>query len=116
MDREHMIEVTDLRRAYGAGSMRVRGPRRSTFADRREPRAAGTHGAGKTSTVVRPLPAGDERLIRGALAALLGHDEDERVVVAEAATGPEALALARARRPDVAVPGLQMPGADGSMM
>ncbi|MCP3817989.1 response regulator transcription factor [Streptomyces sp. A3M-1-3] len=46
------------------------------------------------------------------LAALLGL-EDDLVVVAEAASGPEALAMARAHRPDVAVLDLQMPGADG---
>ena len=34
-------------------------------------------------------------------------------MVAEAATGPEALAMARAHAPDVAVLDLQMPGADG---
>jgi two-component system response regulator DesR len=56
--------------------------------------------------------ADDERLIRGALAALLAL-EDDLVVVAEAATGPEALAMARAHQPDVAVLDLQMPGADG---
>ncbi|MGW7196440.1 response regulator [Streptomyces chryseus] len=61
---------------------------------------------------VRVLLADDEHLIRGALAALLGL-EDDLVVVAEAATGPEALAMARAHRPDVAVLDLQMPGLDG---
>ncbi|MFB8130361.1 response regulator [Streptomyces mirabilis] len=63
---------------------------------------------------VRLLLADDEHLIRGALAALLGL-EDDLVVVAEAATGPEALAmaLALAHEPDVAVLDLQMPGADG---
>ncbi|MFD5454462.1 response regulator, partial [Streptomyces olivaceus] len=61
---------------------------------------------------VRVLLADDEHLIRGALAALLSLEED-LVVVAEAATGPEALAMARAHAPDVAVLDLQMPGADG---
>ncbi|WP_431043523.1 response regulator transcription factor [Streptomyces sp. P1-3] len=61
---------------------------------------------------VRLLLADDEHLIRGALAALLALEDDLRVV-AEAATGPEALAMARAHRPDVAVLDLQMPGADG---
>ncbi len=61
---------------------------------------------------VRVLLADDEHLIRGALAALLSL-EDDLTVVAEAATGPEALAMARAHRPDVAVLDLQMPGLDG---
>lgn len=64
------------------------------------------------SVPIRVLLADDEHLIRGALAALLGL-EDDLVVVAEAASGPEALAMARAHRPDVAVLDLQMPGADG---
>ncbi|MEU8825920.1 response regulator transcription factor [Streptomyces sp. NPDC048636] len=62
--------------------------------------------------VIRVLLADDEHLIRGALAALLALEED-LVVVAEAASGPEALAMARAHRPDVAVLDLQMPGRDG---
>lgn len=61
---------------------------------------------------VRVLLADDEHLIRGALAALLAL-EDDLLVVAEAASGPEAVAMARAHRPDVAVLDLQMPGADG---
>ncbi|MFV2119438.1 response regulator [Streptomyces sp. Act-28] len=61
---------------------------------------------------VRVLLADDEHLIRGALAALLGL-EDDLEVVAEAASGPEAIAMARAHRPDVAVLDLQMPGLDG---
>nr|WP_155073518.1 response regulator transcription factor [Streptomyces taklimakanensis] len=56
--------------------------------------------------------ADDEHLIRGALAALLAL-EDDLLVVAEAASGPEALAMAVAHRPDVAVLDLQMPGKDG---
>ncbi|MFI0775844.1 response regulator [Streptomyces sp. NPDC021212] len=62
--------------------------------------------------VIRVLLADDEHLIRGALAALLAL-EDDLLVVAEAASGPEALAMARAHRPDVAVLDLQMPGTDG---
>jgi two-component system, NarL family, response regulator DesR len=62
--------------------------------------------------MIRVLLADDEHLIRGALAALLAL-EDDLVVVAEAASGPEALAMVRAHRPDVAVLDLQMPGADG---
>ncbi|GAB2876923.1 response regulator [Streptomyces mayteni] len=62
--------------------------------------------------MIRLLLADDEHLIRGALAALLGL-EDDLAVVAEAATGPEALAMARAHQPDVAVLDLAMPGADG---
>ncbi|WP_165985486.1 response regulator transcription factor [Streptomyces sp. YIM 98790] len=75
---------------------------------------AGTNdgGGGAAEEPVRILLADDEHLIRGALAALLGL-EDDLVVVAEAATGTEALAMARAHRPQVAVLDLQMPGADG---
>ncbi|WP_344526656.1 response regulator transcription factor [Streptomyces albiaxialis] len=61
---------------------------------------------------MRVLLADDEHLIRGALAALLAL-EDDLAIVAEAASGPEALAMARAHRPDVAVLDLQMPGVDG---
>ncbi|MER6395841.1 MULTISPECIES: response regulator transcription factor [unclassified Kitasatospora] len=61
---------------------------------------------------VRVLLADDEHLIRGALAALLSL-EDDITVVAQAASGPEAVAMAQAHRPDIAVLDLQMPGLDG---
>lgn len=61
---------------------------------------------------IRILLAEDENLIRGALAALLALEED-LVLVAEASTGDEALAMARKHRPDVAVLDLHMPGIDG---
>jgi two-component system response regulator DesR len=62
--------------------------------------------------VIRMLLADDENLIRSALAALLNM-EDGMHVVAHAASGDEALAMARMHRPDVAVLDLQMPGPDG---
>lgn len=62
--------------------------------------------------MIRLLLADDENLIRGALVALLNLEEDLDVV-AEAASGHEAVAMARAHRPDVAVLDLQMPGLDG---
>jgi two-component system response regulator DesR len=62
--------------------------------------------------VIRILLADDEHLIRGAMAALLSL-EDDLEVVAQAATGAEALATARVVRPDVAVIDLQMPDLDG---
>ncbi|MEV7775174.1 response regulator transcription factor [Kitasatospora sp. NPDC086791] len=74
------------------------------------------------AATVRVLLADDEHLIRGALAALLSL-EDDIEVVAQAGSGPEALAMARSHRPDVAVLDLQMrprpegrevpPGLDG---
>lgn len=62
--------------------------------------------------MIRLLLADDEHLIRSAVAVLLGMEAD-MVVVAEAGSGDEAIALARVFRPDVAVLDLQMPGADG---
>lgn len=62
--------------------------------------------------MIRILLADDEHLIRGAIAALLGLEEDLEVV-AQAATGAEALSLARALHPDVAVLDLQLPDLDG---
>ena len=56
--------------------------------------------------------ADDENLIRSALAALLALEEDLEVV-AQAASGAEALAMARAHTPDVAVLDLQTPDRDG---
>ncbi|GAA2643026.1 response regulator transcription factor [Dactylosporangium fulvum] len=65
-----------------------------------------------TAAPIRILLADDEHLIRGAIAALLGL-EDDLEVIAQAATGREALAQARALRPDVAVLDLQLPDLDG---
>ena len=62
--------------------------------------------------MIRVLLADDENLIRSALAALLALEEDIEVV-AQAASGAEALAMVRAHSPDVAVLDLQMPDRDG---
>jgi two-component system, NarL family, response regulator DesR len=62
--------------------------------------------------VIRVLLADDENLIRVALAQLLDLEED-LTVVAQAASGEEAVAAARRTEVDVAVLDLQMPGMDG---
>lgn len=62
--------------------------------------------------VVRVLLADDENLIREALAQMLDL-EDDLDVVAQAASGPEAVAAAVLAGVDVAVLDLQMPGLDG---
>ncbi|MDN5893511.1 MAG: response regulator transcription factor [Nocardioides sp.] len=62
--------------------------------------------------MIRILLADDENLIRVALAQML-ELEDDLEVVAQAATGPAAVAAAKDNTPDVAVLDLQMPGLDG---
>ncbi|MEE6282266.1 response regulator transcription factor [Georgenia sunbinii] len=62
--------------------------------------------------MIRILLADDENLIRDALAGLLGL-EDDIEVIAQAASGTEAVAAGLKHRPDVAVLDLQMPGLDG---
>lgn len=62
--------------------------------------------------MITVLLADDERLTRGAIAALLGLEPDLDVV-AQASTGDEALDAARRHAPDVAVLDVEMPGMDG---
>ncbi|MEV6636046.1 response regulator transcription factor [Actinoplanes sp. NPDC051470] len=62
--------------------------------------------------MIRLLLADDEVLIRGAMAALLDLEED-LTVVAEAADGETAVALAEKVQPDLAVLDLEMPPGDG---
>lgn len=62
--------------------------------------------------MIRVLLADDQALVRGAMAALLGLEEDLEVV-AEVGSGDEVLEAARRTRPDVAVLDVEMPGLDG---
>ncbi len=75
-------------------------------------RAAGGE-ANQASTVsVRIMIAEDQTMVRQALVALLELEPDI-VVVAQAADGAEALAMARKHQPDVAVLDIEMPGPGG---
>lgn len=62
--------------------------------------------------MIRVLIADDEDMIRTALAALLRLEPDLDVV-AECASGAEALAAAERTRPDICLLDLEMPGIDG---
>ncbi|WP_308259517.1 response regulator transcription factor [Pseudonocardia sp. H11422] len=64
---------------------------------------------------IRLVLADDESLTRGAVGALLGLEPD-LVVVAEAATGDEAVDAVREHRPDIAVLDVEMPGRDGAQV
>jgi two-component system, NarL family, response regulator DesR len=62
--------------------------------------------------MIRLLLADDQALIRSALAALLGL-EDDFEVVAEVGRGDQVVAAAIDAKPDVAVLDIEMPGLDG---
>jgi len=62
--------------------------------------------------VISVLLADDQPLIRSGFRALLDN-EDDMEVVAEAADGGEAVALAQRHRPDIALVDVQMPLVDG---
>ena len=62
--------------------------------------------------MIRVLLAEDQRLVRGALRALLSFEEDI-VVVADVSRGDDAVAAALATTPDVALLDIEMPGQDG---
>jgi DNA-binding NarL/FixJ family response regulator len=61
---------------------------------------------------LRVLLADDQTLMRGALRMLV-ESEPDLAVVAEAADGAQAVEQARARRPDVVLMDIRMPGTDG---
>jgi DNA-binding NarL/FixJ family response regulator len=62
--------------------------------------------------VTRVLLSDDDALMRAGLAAVLSSDPSIELV-GEAATGREAIALARRRRPDVILMDVRMPDLDG---
>jgi two-component system response regulator DesR len=62
--------------------------------------------------VIRLLVADDETLVREALAVLLGLEPDI-TVIAQADNGADAVTVAEARLPDIAVLDLEMPPQDG---
>ncbi len=62
--------------------------------------------------MIRVLLAEDQAMVRGALAALLGREQDIEVV-AEVARGDEVVQAALATQPDVALLDIEMPGGDG---
>lgn len=63
--------------------------------------------------MIRVLLVEDQAMVRGALASLLGLEPDIEVV-GEAASGPEALAVALRIRPDVVLLDVEMPRATAS--
>jgi DNA-binding NarL/FixJ family response regulator len=61
---------------------------------------------------IRVLLADDQRLVRAGFRSIL-DDEDDIEVVGEAATGTEAVRLARQLRPDIVLMDIRMPEEDG---
>lgn len=62
--------------------------------------------------MIRVLLAEDQAIVRGALSALLGREQDIEVV-AEVARGDEVVQAALATRPDIALLDIEMSGGDG---
>ncbi|MEV4099641.1 response regulator transcription factor [Nonomuraea sp. NPDC049649] len=62
--------------------------------------------------MIRVMLAEDQSMVRGALASLLGLEPDIEVV-GEAGDGEEAVAVAAAKRPDIALLDIEMPGGGG---
>lgn len=63
-------------------------------------------------SMIRLLIADDHPVVRDGLAGVI-EEQDDMVVVGQAGTGPEALALYGEHRPDVTLMDLRMPGMNG---
>jgi DNA-binding NarL/FixJ family response regulator len=72
----------------------------------------GTGGTGGTGARIRVLLADDHPVVRAGLTGMLAAEPDLQIV-GEAASGDEAVALARNLRPDVVLMDLRMPAGDG---
>jgi DNA-binding NarL/FixJ family response regulator len=70
------------------------------------------HPKNERSTSITLLIVDDHPVVRDGLVAILGTQRDFRVI-GEAASGEEALTLARDRQPNVVLLDLEMPGMDG---
>jgi DNA-binding NarL/FixJ family response regulator len=76
------------------------------------PPGSGTDTEPEAARPIRVLLADDQALLRSAFRVLVDSEPDMEVV-AEAADGAEAVARARATRPDVVLMDIRMPGTDG---
>jgi DNA-binding NarL/FixJ family response regulator len=71
-----------------------------------------TPGSHKLQRMIRVLLADDQALVRAGFRSLL-NAEDDITVVGEVPDGAEAVAVARAEKPDVVLMDIRMPGTDG---
>ncbi len=116
--RDRAGHARQRRRRRGARDVRAgrgarRRPGRRADARRRLARRGGAAARARPDGVVtRVLLADDQGLVRAGFKALLSAQRDIDVV-GEAADGTEAVALARAERPDIVLMDVRMPRMDG---
>src|SRR5690606_5925448 len=96
-------------RLPGAGSLSLAGHDARAGHDRT---ARGGAAPGRGGTMIDVVLADDQALVRGGFRALIDSEADMRVV-AEAATGDDAVRLALEHLPDVVLMDIRMPGLDG---
>ncbi len=99
-------------RAAALGGTFDAGPRPGGGFRVRRPRSPRHRARRRRSTVIKVLLADDQVLVRAGFRALLDAQTDIEVV-GEASDGEEAVARARALRPDIILMDIRMPGLDG---